>query len=66
VIGREVQFYIPDDTAHVVESINIGSPVIKMYPEESVSKSLIAMAYALSGEEPEPVKKSFFNSIFSQ
>jgi hypothetical protein len=24
------------------------------------------MAYALSGEEPEPVKKSFFNSIFSQ
>lgn len=66
VIGREVQFDIPEDAAHVVESINIGSPVIKSYPEEDVSKSLISMAYVLSGEEREPVKKSFLSSIFSQ
>jgi pilus assembly protein CpaE len=66
VIGRDAQFYIPEDAAHIVESISVGSPVIKAYPEEGVSKSFIAMAYVLSGQESKPKKKSFLNSIFSQ
>lgn len=65
VISRAVQFSIDDDETHAVESISIGTPVVKLYPDESISRSIQAIAAYISGEILKAEKKSFLTSIFS-
>jgi len=66
VIARTVKFCIEEDQPHVVESISIGTPIMKSNPDELISKSILAIASSISGQPLKSEKKSFLTSIFSQ
>jgi pilus assembly protein CpaE len=66
VITRPVQFTIAEDGARAVESISIGTPIVKMYSDEAISQSIQAIAALIAGEKIKSEKKSFLTSIFSQ
>jgi pilus assembly protein CpaE len=66
VITRPVQFTIAEDGARAVESISIGTPIVKMYSDEAISQSIQAIAAFIAGEKIKSEKKSFLTSIFSQ
>jgi pilus assembly protein CpaE len=66
VITRPVQFTIAEDGTRAVESISIGTPIVKMYSDEAISQSIQAIAALIAGEKIKSEKKSFLTSIFSQ
>lgn len=66
VITRPVQFSIVEDAAHAVESISIGTPIVKLYPDEAISQSFQAIVASICGEKMKSEKKSFLSSFFSQ
>jgi pilus assembly protein CpaE len=66
VITRPVQYTIAEDGARAVESISIGTPIVKMYSDEAISQSIQAIVASIAGEKIKSEKKSFLTSIFSQ
>ena len=65
IIAREVQFCIEEDEPHAVESISIGTPIVKSNPDEPISKSISALVSSISGRPAKLEKKSFLSSLFS-
>ena len=51
-LGREIFWQLPNDYRTMIEARNNGVPLIEQAPKAAVTKSIIALAAALSGDVP--------------
>ena len=63
-IQRSIDYIIPNDYSAVAKSVNVGTPIGKLLPENKICDALRTLASGLTGKENKTLPSSFIKKLF--
>ena len=64
VIQKKIDLMVPNDFLNAAEAVNLGVPLVKMYPDSIVCTSLKKAAQDLCGVVVNSIKRGLLNRLF--